>query len=87
MINYQFNLIILSGIALVILALALPMMGLLYRPFQTEKLIQDSVLAILYFISGGILTFYGWRFDPVMQWGVLLLVWSSVYWCVKDHRR
>ncbi len=87
MVNYQFNLVGLCGIALVILALALPIMGLLYRPFQAEKLIQDVVLAILYLISGVILVFYGWRFDLIMQFGLLPLVWSIVYFCVKDHRR
>jgi Ycf66 protein N-terminus len=87
MINYQFNLAVLSGMALMIFAPTLIVMGLFYRPFQPEKLVQDIVLALLYLISGAIWVFSGWRFNPIMQFSILPLVVSIVYLCIKDHRR
>ncbi|MGV0025400.1 Ycf66 family protein [Phormidesmis priestleyi] len=87
MVNYQFSITGLLGLILVLVGLFLPLLELiLYRGSRVEKLLQDLVLSPLYFLIGLILVFYGWRFDPIMQLGQVLLVSSNLYWIVRDHR-
>ncbi len=86
MVNYQFSIVSLLGVVLVLIGLLLPMLELMIRRgSRVETLLQDLVLAPLYLLAGLVLVFYGWRFDPIMQVGELLLVGSNLYWILRDH--
>ncbi|KAM3100447.1 Ycf66 family protein [Phormidesmis sp. 146-35] len=87
MVNYQFSIVGLLGLVLVLLGLFLPLSELMaHGSSRVETLLQDLVLAPFYVLAGLVLVFYGWQFDPIMQFGELLLVSSNVYWIVQDHR-
>ncbi|MEW5860273.1 MAG: Ycf66 family protein [Cyanobacteriota bacterium] len=85
MINFGLNSASILGILLALLGVLLIPLGLLLRrPFRVENLIQDSVLASVYLLCGLILFLQGWRLDPILQFGQLLLTVSSMYLIAKD---
>jgi Ycf66 protein N-terminus len=87
MVNYQFSIVSLLGLVLVLLGLLLPLLELTsHRASRIEKLLQYLVLSPLYLLIGLTFTFYGWRFDPIMGFGELFLVGSNLYWVVQDYR-
>ncbi|MBD1838639.1 hypothetical protein H6F78_09720 [Coleofasciculus sp. FACHB-64] len=85
MVNFGINSASILGIVLTLFGLFLISLGiLLRRPFRVENLIQDSVLASVYLLCGLILFFQGWRLDPILQFGQILLTVSSMYLIAKD---
>ena len=82
MVNFQFNLASLSGLILVYLGLRLLIFGQSIRPVRVSAIVP----AILLLVSSIMLIFYGWRFDPIMQIGQLLLTLTSAYWVLKETR-
>lgn len=85
MVNFGINSASILGIVLILFGLLLISLGLLLRrPFRVENLIQDSVLASVYLLCGLILFFQGWRLDPILQFGQILLTVSSMYLIAKD---
>ena len=88
MINFSINSASILGIVMILFGILLVSLGLLLRrPFQVENLIQDSVLASVYLLCGLILFFQGWRLDPILQFGQILLTVSSMYLIAKDMFR
>lgn len=93
MVNYNFNLASLSGFAyligsLIYLALKVILITKQSRTWSNFSLIKEiflSVLAttILLFV-GTILITYGWRFDPIMQFGQVLQTAIVIFISIKD---
>lgn len=84
-INLGTNLVSLSGSLLLLLGLLLIPLGLMFRrPFQAANLVQDIVLTLVFLICGLILSFQGWRYDPIMQFGQFLITLSVIYLVMKD---
>ncbi|UBF23806.1 Ycf66 family protein [Kovacikia minuta CCNUW1] len=87
MVNVGLNIVSLLGILLALFGLLLPFLGASFRrPFRLENLIQDIILAFIYFLVGGILFFQGWRLDPVLQFMQVLLIGSTIYLTIKNIR-
>ncbi len=82
MVNFQFNLASLSGLILVYLGLRLLVFGQSSRPVRVSAIVP----AIALLVSSIMLIFSGWRFDPIMQIGQLLLTLTSAYWVLKETR-
>ena len=47
---------------------------------------QDIFFAAVGLLCGFILVFQGWRLDPILQFGQLLLVGSTVFFAVESIR-
>jgi thiol:disulfide interchange protein len=70
---------------LAILGLGLVPLGLSFRrPFRLGNLFQDIVLALVYLLCGFILLFQGWRLDPILQFGQVLLTLATIFLTIKD---
>lgn len=48
------------------------------------RIIQLLIAPFCLFLSGFILTFQGWRYDPLMQFGTLLNELLLFYYMIKD---
>ncbi|KAM3097423.1 Ycf66 family protein [Phormidesmis sp. 146-35] len=83
MVNFQLNFASLSGLALVYLGLKLLLFAQSSRPVRVAAI----VLAVFLLISSVIFVLYGWRFDPIMQIGQILMTLTSAYWVLKQTRR
>jgi Ycf66 protein N-terminus len=83
MVNFQFNLASVSGIILAVGGAGLYAV----RSFRPE-LSRDSDIffSAVGLLCGLILIFYGWRFDPIMQFGQVLLTGASIYFVVENLR-
>lgn len=85
MVNFGFNSAAILGILLAIFGLGLVPLGLSFRrPFRLGNLVQDVALALVYLLCGFILLFQGWRLDPILQFGQLLLALAAIYLTIKD---
>ncbi|GAP97637.1 Ycf66 family protein [Leptolyngbya sp. NIES-2104] len=87
MINIAINLATLMGLGLIVLAITLLISTFTGRPIEGSRVIQSLVLAVLYFLAGGSLLLYGWRFDPIMQLSQVILVGVIGYLTLKDLNR
>jgi CHASE2 domain-containing sensor protein len=76
MVNFQFNLTSISGFVLLWLAARLLFGG----SNQNRERFAHVVMSFIYAVAGVIALLYGWRFDPIMQIGQLLLVAAQIYW-------
>lgn len=75
----------LIGVALLVLGIALPLLGLRFsRPFRVGNLVQDIGIGLVLLLTGSILFFHGWRQDPLLQFGQLLLSGIVFYLVLKD---
>ena len=84
-VNFGVNVTSLLGILLLLLGLLIIPLGLVFRrPFHSANLVQDIVLALVFLLCGFIFVFQGWRYDPIMQFGQLLITLSVIYLVVKD---
>ena len=83
MVNFQFNLASISGIILAVGGAGLYAV----RSFRPE-LSRDSDIffSAVGLLCGLILIFYGWRFDPIMQFGQVLLTSASIFFVLENLR-
>ncbi len=83
MVNFQFNLASISGIILAVGGAGLYAV----RSFRPE-LSRDSDIffSAVGLLCGLILIFYGWRFDPIMQFGQVLLTGASIFFVLENLR-
>lgn len=93
MINVNFNLVGLSGLAyliwsLIYLALKVTLINRKSRNWSHFSIIVEIFLSVLattmLLFVGTILITYGWRFDPMMQLGQLFQTILVIYISVKD---
>ena len=83
MVNFSLNLASLVGIALAIGGIGLYFVRTV-RPELSRD--YDLFFAAVALLCGGILFFYGWRFDPIMQFGQILLGGSTVFFALENIR-
>ncbi|KAF3884970.1 Ycf66 family protein [Tolypothrix campylonemoides VB511288_2] len=77
-VNFGSNSASLLGIFLMILALVMP----LVRGIPARS--HDTFFSVAAVISGFILIFQGWRLDPILQFGQLLLVGITIFYTVES---
>jgi len=83
MVNFQFNLASISGIVLAVGGASLYAVRS-FRPQIARD--TDIFFSAVGLLCGLILIFYGWRFDPIMQFGQVLLTGASVYFVFENLR-
>lgn len=83
MINVNFNLASMSGIVLAVAGTALYAMRS-WRPELSRD--HDIFFSAVSLLCGGILLVYGWRFDPIMQFGQVLLTGATIFFAVENVR-
>lgn len=83
MVNFSLNLASIVGIALAIGGVGLYAVRS-WRPELSRD--YDLFFAAVALLCGGILFFYGWRFDPIMQFGQILLGGSAIFFAVENIR-
>ncbi|MEP0916530.1 hypothetical protein NC981_06850 [Leptolyngbya sp. DQ-M1] len=83
MVNFQFNLASISGIILAVGGTALYAVRS-FRPQIARD--TDIFFSAVGLLCGLILIFYGWRFDPIMQFGQVLLTGAAVYFVFENLR-
>lgn len=81
MINVNFNLASMSGIVLAVAGTALYALRS-WRPELSRD--HDIFFSAVSLLCGGILLFYGWRFDPIMQFGQVLLTGATIFFAVEN---
>jgi Ycf66 protein N-terminus len=83
MVNFQFNLASISGIVLAVGGAALYAVRSA-RPELSRD--HDLFFSAVGLLCGLILIFYGWRFDPIMQFGQVLLTGSAIFFTLENLR-
>ncbi|MGG6267732.1 Ycf66 family protein [Leptolyngbya sp. AN03gr2] len=83
MVNFQFNLASISGIVLAVGGASLYAVRS-FRPQIARD--TDIFFSAVGLLCGLILIFYGWRFDPIMQFGQVLLTGAAVYFVFENLR-
>jgi len=83
MVNFNLNLASIVGIALVIGGAALYAVRTV-RPELARD--YDIFFAAVALLSGAIFFFQGWRFDPIMQFGQILLGGSAIFFAFESVR-
>ncbi|NJR51579.1 MAG: hypothetical protein HC780_20305 [Leptolyngbyaceae cyanobacterium CSU_1_3] len=83
MVNFQFNLASVSGIILAVGGAALYAVRSARPELSRDHDIFFSAVGLL---CGLILIFYGWRFDPIMQFGQVLLTGAAIFFVVENLR-
>ncbi|MCU0552070.1 MAG: Ycf66 family protein [Leptolyngbya sp. Prado105] len=83
MVNFQFNLASISGIALAVGGASLYAVRS-FRPQLARD--SDIFFSAVGLLCGMILVFQGWRFDPVMQFGQILLTGAVIYFVLENLR-
>ncbi|MBW4539236.1 MAG: Ycf66 family protein [Myxacorys chilensis ATA2-1-KO14] len=80
---FQFNLASVTGIVLAVGGAALYAVRSVRPQLSRDHDIFFSAVGLL---CGLILIFYGWRFDPIMQFGQVLLSGSAIFFVVENLR-
>ncbi len=83
MVNFSFNLASVSGIVLAVGGAALYAVRSA-RPELSRD--SDIFFAAVGLLCGLILIFYGWRFDPIMQFGQVLLTSATIFFIIENLR-
>ena len=83
MVNFGFNTASILGIVLAVAGAALYFLRSV-RPELARD--HDIFFAAVGLLSGFILVFQGWRYDPIMQFGQLLLTGTTVFFAVESIR-
>jgi Ycf66 protein N-terminus len=83
MVNFNFNLASISGIVLAVGGAALYLVRSARPELSRDHDIFFSAVGLL---CGLILIFYGWRFDPIMQFGQVLLTGSTIFFTLENLR-
>ncbi len=83
MVNFQLNLASMVGIVLAVGGAALYAVRSVREELSRD---YDIFFAAVALLCGGILFFYGWRFDPIMQFGQVLLAGSAIFFAFENFR-
>lgn len=83
MVNFQFNLASISGIILAVGGASLYAVRS-FRPQIARD--TDIFFSAVGLLCGLILIFYGWRFDPIMQFGQVMLTGAAIYFVFENLR-
>lgn len=83
MVNFSFNLASVSGIVLAVGGAALYAVRSARPELSRDSDIFFSAVGLL---CGLILIFYGWRFDPIMQFGQVLLTAATIFFIIENLR-
>jgi len=83
MVNFQFNLVSIVGILLAVSGAGLYFLRSV-RPELTRD--YDIFFSAVGLLCGGIFLWQGWRYDPIMQFGQVLLGGSAVFFAVESIR-
>jgi hypothetical protein len=83
MVNFSFNLASVSGIILAVGGAALYAVRSARPELSRDHDIFFSAVGLL---CGLILIFYGWRFDPIMQFGQVLLTGAAIFFVIENLR-
>lgn len=83
MVNFQFNLASISGIVLAVGGASLYAVRS-FRPQIARD--TDIFFSAVGLLCGLILIFYGWRFDPIMQFGQVMLTGAAIYFVFENLR-
>ena len=83
MVNFQFNLASISGIVLAVGGAALYAVRSARPELSRDSDLFFSAVGLL---CGLILIFYGWRFDPIMQFGQVLLTGTAIFFTLENLR-
>lgn len=83
MINTSFNLASIAGIVIAVAGAALYAIRSVRPELSRDHDIFFSAVGLL---CGLILIFYGWRFDPIMQFGQILLTGATIFFAVENLR-
>lgn len=81
MINANFNLASITGIVIAVAGAGLYALRSL-RPEISKD--HDLFFSAVGLLCGLILVFYGWRFDPIMQFGQVLLTGSVIFFAAEN---
>lgn len=83
MVNFQFNLVSIVGILLAVSGAGLYFLRSV-RPELTRD--YDIFFSAVGLLCGGIFLWQGWRYDPIMQFGQVLLGGSTVFFAFESIR-
>ena len=83
MINTSFNLASIAGIIIAVAGAALYAIRSVRPELSRDHDIFFSAIGLL---CGLILIFQGWRFDPIMQFGQILLTGATIFFAVENLR-
>lgn len=83
MINTAFNLASIAGIVIAVAGAALYALRSVRPELSRDHDIFFSAVGLL---CGLILVFQGWRFDPIMQFGQVLLTGATIFFAVENLR-
>lgn len=83
MVNFNFNFASISGIVLAVAGAALYFLRN-FRPGLARD--HDIFFAAIGLVCGFVLIFQGWRYDPIMQFGQLLLTGGTIFFAVESVR-
>jgi hypothetical protein len=83
MVNFQFNLVSMVGIILAVSGAGLYFLRSV-RPELTRD--YDIFFSAVGLLCGGIFLWQGWRYDPIMQFGQVLLGGSAVFFAFESIR-
>lgn len=83
MINTSFNLASIAGIIIAVAGAALYAVRS-YKPELSRD--HDIFFSAVGLLCGLILVFYGWRFDPIMQFGQILLTGATIFFAAENLR-
>ncbi len=94
MVNFQFNLVTLSGLLSVFLAFFYLAASVIVPVAMGRDFLgvggiaiyiaQALIAPLSLFLSGLVAIFYGWRYDPVMQAGHVMLFVLVILLLIKD---
>jgi hypothetical protein len=83
MVNFYFNLASTSGIVFVVAGAALYAIRS-WRPQLSRD--HDIFFSAVGLLCGLVLVFYGWKYDPVMQFAQVLLTGATIFFAVENVR-
>lgn len=83
MVNFQFNLVSMLGMVLAVAGAGLYFLRSV-RPELTRD--YDVFFSAIGLVCGGIFLWQGWRYDPIMQFGQVLLGGAAIFFAFESIR-
>lgn len=81
MVNFGLNFASILGIIIMIAGVCL---WLFPSVNSGKRKTSDTILSAIAFISGAILLFQGWRLDPILKFGQLLITIITIFYTVES---